>query len=148
MTDPEGQLSITTASTMAALATAYKLIHEHDRAAQRAADRALGQLLEGTPYTFDGSELRVLSYSRSAEGMWHVTDGVACTCEAGAQPICRHRALYALLLAEAALRSPLVLRAQIIEQIAPLERGAVCGTDPLSDSTADGMEMPSVADAA
>lgn len=123
-------MNSTTASTLTALTMAYKLIHHADRTAQRAADGALEHLLDGTTYAFDGSELRILARRRNGDGVWYHTNGVSCTCEAHGQAICRHRALYALLLAQAALDNPLMLRAQIIEQIAPSVRVAPCAPLP------------------
>jgi hypothetical protein len=106
------------------LATALKLELTADAAGQRAVDRALEHLAAGAVYDFDGTELRVTSYSRRHTGMIHVTDGLGCTCESAHRPWCRHRALFRLLLAALALQSPITLpgtrlRVQVIAQHDP-----------------------------
>lgn len=100
--------------TLSFLASALKLAAA-DAATERAADRAVQYLAAGPAYEFDGSELRVVSFSRG-DAVWHITDGISCTCEGGKRPMCRHRALFRLLLAEAVLRDPLIIRAQIRAQ--------------------------------
>ncbi len=101
---------------MAALASAMRFQFADDPAAQHAIDQALAQLHDGTVYAFDGCEVRVVSYRQSHDGMWHVSDGVACTCEHGRRPWCGHRALFRLLMARATMVDPGILRATLLEQ--------------------------------
>lgn len=105
---------------IAFLASALKMQLTNNPAGQRAVDRAVEQLAGNPVYDFDGVELRIVSHSRG-DAMWHVTDGVACTCESKHREWCRHRAIYRLLLAEAALAHPSVLRAKIHEQYMPAD---------------------------
>lgn len=110
-------------ATLATLAAAMRLQFAAEPAAVRAADRALEILQSNLPYEFDGVELRVLSHSRSKEGLWQVTDGIGCTCEGHRRPWCRHRALFRLLLAQWSMTQPGYLRAKIIEQTSPEDVG-------------------------
>jgi hypothetical protein len=107
-------------STLFTLASAMRIQFTHEPAAVRAVDRAVEILQASLAYEFDGTELRVLSFSRSTSGIWHVTDGSYCSCESGRRPWCRHRALFRLLLAQMAMVEPLHLKAKIIEQCVPV----------------------------
>lgn len=104
-----------------ALACAMRLQFQEQPAAGRAVDRALEILSAGLPYEFDGVELRVLSYSRANEGIWHVSDGTGCTCEGSRFPWCRHRALFRLLMAQMAIIEPIYLRMRVAEHLGPIE---------------------------
>lgn len=104
------------------LAAALKMQLRDNPAGQRAVDRAVEQLAGNPIYEFDGVELRIVSHSRGA-AVWHVTDGVSCTCESKHREWCRHRAVYRLLFAQAALAQPALLRAKILEQYAPVDVG-------------------------
>ena len=101
---------------MAVLASAMRLQCADDPVAQRAIDQAREQLHDGTVYDFDGCEVRVVSYRQSHDGMWHVSDGVACTCENGRRSWCDHRALFRLLMARATMVDPGLVRATLLEQ--------------------------------
>lgn len=117
--DRQANVITTLDPSMAVLAGSMKLQFSDDPAAQRAVDRAMEQLQVGAVYEFDGVELRILSFSRRKDGIWHVSDGEFCTCEAGKRPWCKHRALYRLLLAQMSLREPGLLRVKILEQNDP-----------------------------
>jgi hypothetical protein len=106
-------------ATLVTLASALRLAYADDAAAVRAVDRAVDHLASGLPFEFDGTELRITSYSRRAEGAIQISDGHACTCESSLRLWCWHRIAYRLLLAEMALRNPTWLRAQIAEQVSP-----------------------------
>ena len=97
------------------IAAALRLSLMEDPKGQYAVDRALELLQAGASYEFDGSEMRVSSFSRGHDVV-HVTNGHGCTCEGGVRPWCRHRALFRLLLAYAALRDPVALIDKICEQ--------------------------------
>jgi len=112
-----------TAPTLAILASALKIEHIADQSMQRAADNALRHLAADPVYDFDGSELRILSESEAGAGVWVVTDGVGCTCKGGKHPMCKHRALFRLLLAREVLLDPLYVRTRIIEQVLPANYG-------------------------
>ena len=101
---------------MAVLGSAMRFQFADDPAAQRAICQALDHYHGGTVYGFDGCEVRVVSYRRSHDGVWHVSDGVACTCEHGRRPWCDHRALFRLLMARATMVDPGILRAALLEQ--------------------------------
>ena len=101
---------------MAVLGSAMRFQFADDPAAQRAICQALDHYHDGTVYDFDGCEVRVVSYRRSHDGMWHVSDGVACTCENGRRPWCDHRALFRLLMARATMVDPGLVRATLLEQ--------------------------------
>lgn len=103
------------------LASAFRLTVIDDACACRAIDRAVDHLSSGLAYEFDGVELRIQSYSRRDQGCIQVTDGIGCTCESARRPWCWHRAAARLLLAVMAFREPNVLRAKIIEQVAPAD---------------------------
>jgi hypothetical protein len=105
--------------TLAILASALKIEHLMDASMQRATDNGLSHLATELPYEFDGSELRIVSQSEAKSGAWVVTDGVSCTCKGGRHAICKHRALFRLLLAREILLDPLYVRTRIIEQVAP-----------------------------
>ncbi len=101
---------------MAVLGSAMRFQFADDPAAQRAICQALDHYHDGTVYDFDGCEVRVVSYRRFHDGMWHVSDGVACTCEHGRRPWCDHRALFRLLMARATMVDPSLVRATLLEQ--------------------------------
>jgi len=105
--------------TLTILASALKIEHLTDGAMQRATDNGLSHLASDPVYEFDGSELRIISQSERAAGTWYVTDGVSCTCKAGRHPMCKHRALFRLLLAREVLLDPLYVRTRILEQAGP-----------------------------
>src|SRR6185295_14787888 len=105
--------------TLAILAAALKIEHLTDASMQRAADNGLSHLATAPLYDFDGSELRI--WSQSSAGVQYVTDGVSCTCKGGARAICKHRALFRLLLAREVLLDPLFVRTKILEQVAPAD---------------------------
>jgi hypothetical protein len=107
--------------TLAILASALKLEHLGDASMLRAADRSLEHLIADPLYEFDGSELRIISESDAAAGVWIITDGVGCSCKASKYPMCKHRALYRLLLAREILLDPLFVRTKIREQLEPIE---------------------------
>ena len=117
-------------ASMGYIAAALRLMLLDDSKGQYAVDRALELLQSGTHYEFDGSELRIESFSRGQE-VQHVTDGQHCTCEGGVRPWCRHRALFRLLLAFAALRDPVALVDKICEQ--EVESIAAAPTVPFED---------------
>ena len=104
--------------SMGYIAAALRLMLWQDEKGQRAVDRAREIVQAGLPMEFDGTELRVASFSRGKDAQ-HVTNGEVCTCEAGVKPWCRHRAVFRLLLAYAALRDPVVLISKIWEQHEP-----------------------------
>ncbi len=114
------------ADVLIGLAFAARVAAADDAARLRAIDAAVAHIQADLPYEFDGAELRVTSYSRSAAGVQHVTDGVDCTCEARRHPWCRHRAMYRLFLAAVALLDPTLLKAKLLEQLteaAPADDG-------------------------
>jgi len=116
--------------TLAILASALKIEHLTDASMQRAADNGLSHLATEPLYDFDGSELRI--WSQSSAGVQYVTDGVSCTCKGGKHAICKHRALFRLLLAREVLLDPLYVRTRILEQTAPAGYGdpkVPCGND-------------------
>lgn len=119
------------------IATGMKVRFQHDAAMCRAVDRALEILGADLPMEFDGTELRVLSYSRSQDDIWHVTDGVTCMCEGKRFEYCRHRMLFRLKLAEMALSDPMMLRFKIIEQHMPIEEMPGDYLDSLDDRSFD-----------
>lgn len=102
------------------LAAALRLANPADGAVGRATERALEHLDTNPAFEFDGVELRVVSQSEADQGVWVVTDGLSCTCKGGKHPMCKHRALFRLLLALEALRDPFYLKIQILEQLAPV----------------------------
>lgn len=108
------------ALTLIAGALKLQLAASADAAGQRAVDRAVEHLASNPVYEFDGVELRIASFSRGA-GVEHITDGEICTCEGRKHAWCLHRAEFRLLLARLALESPLLLRAKIVEQMAPAD---------------------------
>lgn len=108
-------------TTLAILASALKIEHLTDQSMQRAADNGLGHLATEPLYDFDGSELRI--WSQSDAGVQYVTDGVSCTCKGGKHPMCKHRAIFRLLLAREVLLDPLYVRARILEQVLPSDYG-------------------------
>lgn len=101
--------------TLALLSSAIQTV-DQDAGLRRALDKALTQLTTGVSLDFDGTELRVRSASRAELGIIHVTDGRSCTCEGGKHPFCWHRALFRLLLAEAAIERPWALMLAIASQ--------------------------------
>jgi len=107
--------------TLAILASALKIEHLTDASMQRAADNSLNHLAADPLYDFDGSELRI--WSQSDAGVQYVTDGVSCTCKGGKHPMCKHRALFRLLLAREVLLDPLYVRTKILEQLEPANYG-------------------------
>lgn len=117
--------SATDHGLMIALVTAFKLAHAADGAAGRAADKALTHLSSAPVLEFDPTELRVLSESRGRSGTHHVADGVACTCEGGRHPWCKHRAEYRLMLAALALTDPSALIRFVQEQTLPADADLV-----------------------
>lgn len=105
--------------TLAILASALKIEHLTDGATQRAADNALNHLATAPIYEFNGSELTI--WSQSTAGTQYVTDGISCTCKAAKHAICKHRALFRLLLAREILLDPGYVRAKVLEQVAPAD---------------------------
>jgi hypothetical protein len=105
---------------LTAVVVAIRLEHREDAALLRSLDRALDDLHNGAVYEFDGDELRVVSTTRRNDGVIHVVTSSSCTCEGRARPWCRHRALFLILFTYAALRSPVTLRASLVEQMMPV----------------------------
>lgn len=105
-----------------ALAMALPAALPGDGKAHDAALRALTNLRAAPAIVFDGAELRVISASRRADGVWQVTDGVDCTCEGRRHAYCWHRLAFRLLTALYALRDPAALHRAIIAQAVPLEQ--------------------------
>jgi hypothetical protein len=106
--------------TLAILASALKIEHLTDASMLRAADNGLSHMATEPLYDFDGSELRI--WSQGDAGVQYVTDGLTCTCKGGRHAICKHRALFRLLLAREVLLDPYYVRVKILEQLAPLDR--------------------------
>jgi hypothetical protein len=119
------------------IATGMKVRFQGDDKACRAIDRALEILGADLPMEFDGVELRVLSFSRQQQGIWHVCDATGCTCEGSRFEYCRHRMLFRLKLAEWAVTDPMLLRLRIIEQLMPVDEPPGDFLDSLNDQAWD-----------
>jgi hypothetical protein len=107
-----------TAAVTAILASAFKLAHLDDEAAERAADNTTRYLKSGPILVSDPTETRAQSET-AKDGMYYVTDGVSCTCKARLT-WCKHRVAHRFALARLALTDPATLVRLIQEQAVPL----------------------------
>lgn len=120
--DPDTTLDIDLTRDFAALyalAMVLPAAQPGNETAHAGALKALTNLRDAPAFAFDGSELRVVSASRRADGVWQVTDGESCTCEGRNRASCWHRRMFHLLCALVALRDAAGLRQAIIAQAVP-----------------------------